>query len=241
MRRVLVTFAGVGVAIALLTSTVLAQRKQIVIWKVDHETRRMFVYTPSAKSPGGKTPLVFAFHGRGDTIENFEFIDLHVAFPEAMVVYCQGLSGGNALPGWQNEKGLDNDRDLKLVDAALAMLRAKYPIDENRIYATGFSNGANFTYLLWAERPDVFAAFAPVAAMMRPSVRPTKPKPVFHVAGMQDRQILFERQKEAVEIARRVNGNAAPVLTWFHTGGHVYPPTTAAQTAKFFREHPRTP
>ena len=30
--------------------------------------------------------------------------------------------------------------------------------------SAGFSNGANFTYLLWAERPEVFAAFAPVAS-----------------------------------------------------------------------------
>jgi len=227
---------------AMCTSTVLAQRKQIVTWKVDRETRRAMLYTPSAKSPNGKTPLVFSFHGRGDTIENFEYTDMHVAWPEAMVVYFQGLPGGRALqPGWQNEKGDDNDRDLKLVDAALAALREKYTIDEDRVYSTGFSNGANFTYLLWAERADVFAAFAPVAAMLRLSVRPKQPKPVFHVAGMKDTQIPFAAQKDAIEIARRVNGGVAPVLTWFHPGGHEYPRTTSAQIAQFFREHPRHP
>ena len=39
-------------------------------------------------------------------------------------------------------------------------------MDETRIYATGFSNGAGFTYLLWAARPTVFAAFAPVAGRL---------------------------------------------------------------------------
>ena len=242
MRRAVNRLAVVAIAVELCTSSVLAQRRQFVTFKVDRDTRQAMLYTPSEKSPKGRMPLVFSFHGRGDVIENFEYIDLHAAFPEAMVVYFQGLSGGRgASPGWQNEKGLDNDRDLRLVDVALAALRAKYAIDDDRIYATGFSNGANFTYLLWAERPDVFAAFAPVAAMMRPSVRPTKPRPVFHVAGMRDRQILFESQKEAVEIARRVNGEAAPVLTWFHPGGHEYPPSTSTQIAKFFREHPRQP
>ena len=61
-----------------------AQRKQFVSWKVDGDTRRAMVYAPSDVS--GKVPLVFAFHGRGDVVENFEYVDLHVAFPEAIVV-----------------------------------------------------------------------------------------------------------------------------------------------------------
>ena len=64
-------------------------------------------------------------------------------------------------------KGEYQDRDLKLVDAALAWVHAKYTVDDDRIYATGFSNGAMFTYLLWAERPAVFAAYGPVAGRLR--------------------------------------------------------------------------
>src|SRR5204862_72684 len=80
--------------------------KQIVTWKVDRETRRAILYTPSATSPNGRMPLVFSFHGRGDTMENFEYTDMHIAWPEAMVVYFQGLPGARGLqPGWQNEKG----------------------------------------------------------------------------------------------------------------------------------------
>jgi polyhydroxybutyrate depolymerase len=230
----------VALALVVCTSTALAQRKQIVTWKVDREPRRAMLYTPSQTSPTGKTPLVFSFHGRGDTMENFEYTDLHLAWPEAMVVYFQGLPGGSARqPGWQNEKGDDNDRDLTLVDTALPALREKYAIDEDRVYATGFSNGANFTYLLWAERAELFAAFAPVAAMLRPSVQPKQPRPVFHIAGTKDTQIPFVAQKDAIETARRINGAAAPVLTWFHAGGHEHPRTASAQIAKFFREHPR--
>lgn len=232
--------AAIALALTVAAAPAAAQRKQFVTWKVDGATRRAMVYAPSDTST--KMPLVFAFHGRGDVVENFEYIDLHVAFPEAMVVYFQGLPGGNSRsPGWQNEPGLDGNRDLKLVDVALAALRAKNPIDEDRVYATGFSNGANFTYVLWAERPDVFAAYAPVAARMAPSVRPTTPRPVFHIGGIRDPQIRIEEQQAAVAIAERVNGDAQPVLTWFHSGGHVYPQTAAMLIAKFFREHSRRP
>src|SRR5205085_853476 len=71
------------------------------------------------------------------------------------------------LPGWQHEAGDHGDRDLKFLDVGLAFLKTDYAIDENRIYATGHSNGGGFPYLLWARRPDVFAAFAPSAAGTR--------------------------------------------------------------------------
>ena len=231
---------------------------EIMTWKVDGETRHAIVYAPSAKSAGGKASLILSFHGHGDDMENFQYTEIHRAWPEAIVVYFQGLpSRRDGLFGWQVEKGQDEDRDLELVDVALASLREKFNVDDARIYATGFSNGANFTYLLWAARPGVFAAYAPVAARLRPSVQPTQPKPLFHVAGARDATIPFADQKDAIETARRVNGvtgkgescgngctiygsaGAAPVMTWIHPGGHEYPNSTSERIAKFFRDHPR--
>jgi len=45
---------------------------------------------------------------------------------------------------------------------------------------------------------------APVAARLRPSVRPAEPRPLFHVAGSRDAQIPFADQQEAIEIANGV-------------------------------------
>ena len=230
-----------------------------ITWKVDGETRLAIIYAPSAKSAGEKAPLVFSFHGHGDDIQNFQYTGIHRMWPEAIVVYFQGLPSRDGLSGWQVEKGEYNDRDLKLVDAALASLHGRFNIDDTRIYATGFSNGANFTYLLWAERPGVFAAYAPVAARLRSSVHLTQPKPLFHIAGTQDSQIPFADQKSAIEIARHTNGvtaegascgkgctvygfnTANPVVTWIHAGGHEYPPSTSERIVKFFRDHSLRP
>ena len=260
MTRRLAKYGVIAAAAIVCAHIASAETSQVMTWKVDSETRRAIVYAPSAISPGGKAPLVLVFHGHGDNNVNFQHTDMHVAWPEAIVVYFQGLpSRRDGLAGWQVEKGQDDDRDLKLVDAALASLRDKFKVDEARIYSTGFSNGANFTYLLWAERPRVFAAFAPVAGRLRPSVKPTQPKPLFHVAGTRDATIPFADQQEAIETARRVDGvtgkgascgngctiygssGAAPVMTWIHSGGHDYPDSTSEQIAKFFREHPLKP
>lgn len=240
-------------AVTLAPSSAFAET---MTWNVAGEKRQAIVYAPATASPGGRVPLVLSFHGRGDDMENFQHTNMHRAWPQAVVVYLQGMPTASTLRGWQVEKGQDNDRDLKLVDAALASLRTKFNVDENRIYATGFSNGAGFTYLLWAERPGVFAAYAPVAGRLRPSVQLTQPKPVFHVAGRRDPQILFVDQQAAIEAAIRADGvagkstscgsectvygagSAAPVMTWIHPGGHTYPDSTSERIAAFFREHP---
>ena len=151
------------------------------------------------------------------------------------------------------EQGQNGDRDLARVDAALQTLRANFPVDDARIYATGFSNGGMFTYLLWAERSSIFAAFAPVAARIRPSIKPKQARPIFHVAGMRDGQVRYLDQLDAIEMAKRVDGamdmesscgngctiypGSAPVMTWIHAGGHIYPESTSARIAKFFRAY----
>jgi poly(3-hydroxybutyrate) depolymerase len=74
-------------------------------WKVGDDTRSAIVYPPSRTSAGGKAPLIFSFHGRGDNMQNFQHTDMHRAWPEAIVVYFQGLpSRRDGLSGWQVEK-----------------------------------------------------------------------------------------------------------------------------------------
>lgn len=254
-----IRLAGVAVVAIVCAHAALAAGAEVVTWKVDGEARQAIVFPPSAPAAGDKAPLVFSFHGRGDDMKNFQGTDMHRAWPQAVVVYFQGLPGSDGVSGWQVERGQNQDRDLKLVDAALAALRQRFSMDEARIYATGFSNGAMFTYLLWAERPGVFAAYAPVAGRLRPSVQLKPPKPIIHVAGTQDRTISFAAQTEAIEAAKRADGvtgagapcgggctiygsgSAAPVVTLIHPGGHDYPDGTSERIAGFFRDHPFKP
>jgi polyhydroxybutyrate depolymerase len=258
MRHLSTTAWLLAVLTTLCAPTVSAQGGKIMTWTVGGDTRQAIVYAPSAAAAGSRAPLVLSFHGHGDNMQNFQHTDLHRAWPEALVVYFQGLPSRDGAFGWQTERGQDDDRDLKLVDTALIALRKTYMVAEDRIYSTGFSNGANFTYLLWAERPAVFAAFAPIAGRLRPSVKPAVPKPLFHVAGTQDTVIRFADQQRAIEVAKQVDGVSgkgaacgngcttyksagAEVMSWIHPGGHEYPPSTSERIAKFFQDHPGKP
>jgi polyhydroxybutyrate depolymerase len=258
MTRRLACFAAIASALLMWSlRPFAADDGEPLSWKVDGQLRKAIVRPPTASSPGGKAPLVLSFHGHGDNMDNFQLTNMHRAWPQAIVVYFQGLPSADGLSGWQTERGQDHDRDLKLVDTAISSIRQSFKVDDTRIYATGFSNGAGFTYLLWAERPSVFAAFAAVAARLRPSVELQEPRPMFHVAGERDRTIPFEIQQRAIEAAKAANrateqtpcgagctlwsGGAAPVMTWIHSSGHVYPDQTSDLIAKFFRDHSLRP
>jgi polyhydroxybutyrate depolymerase len=229
---------------------------------VEGVAREALVYAP-ATARTAAAPVVFVFHGHGGSARHVEqsfAIDRH--WPEAISVYMQGLPTPGQLTdpagneaGWQAAAGDHGDRDLKFFDAVLARLKHDYRVDEKRIYATGHSNGGGFTYLLWAERGNVFAAVAPSAAVARYVTRLT-PKPAMLLAGSQDTLVKFAWQKQMMEAVRKLNGcdsagqswadrcvayssrAGTPVVTFIHSGGHKFDRDSARLIVKFFKEHP---
>ncbi len=164
-------------------------------WTVDGVEREAVVFAPTAESPRGRHPLILAFHGHGGNMTGTSRWGLQNRWPQAIVVYPQGLDTPSGLdpkgrkPGWQRLAGDQGNRDLKFTDAMLATLRQKFKVDDRRVFATGFSNGAFFTLLLWIERRDTFAAFAVVAGALDPSQHLNTAKPVLHIGGESDPKV----------------------------------------------------
>ena len=232
-------------------------------WTVDGIVREALVWAPPQAGTNA-VPVVFAFHGHGGSMQNAaRSFGLHTLWPEAMVVYMQGLNTPGELTdpegkksGWQAGVGDQGDRDLKFFDTVLASLRQDYKVDTRRIYATGHSNGGGFTYLLWSARGETFAALAPSAAASVRLLPRIKPKPVLQVAGEKDTLVKFEWQQRTMEALRRLNqcgpgqpweGEKGctlypsklgkPVVTFIHPGPHVFPANAPAIIVKFFKEH----
>ena len=58
-------------------------------WDVDGETREALVYMPEKAE---NAPLVFVFHGHGGNVQRISgMFRIHELWPEAAVVYMQGL------------------------------------------------------------------------------------------------------------------------------------------------------
>lgn len=160
-------------------------------------------------------PVVFAFHGYGqDVAEAMNKFKLDQYWPEAIIVYPQGLNtaiqkmnSGGVDTGWQTYIGDHKDRDIRLFDEIKAYLSIKYSIDEKRIYVTGFSNGAAFTYVAAAARGGMIAAIAPIAGTLGSNKdrKVFKEIPVFHVAGKQDKIVKYNSQIEMIEFIKKIN------------------------------------
>jgi polyhydroxybutyrate depolymerase len=243
-----------------------AVEPQVMKWTVDRVERYAVVYPPSVQQGRVKAPLIFVFHGHGDNAwfasEQFAFQNL---WPEAVVVYPQGLPTPAASDplgerrGWQHQPGEVGDRDLKFFDAMLRTVRWKFHIDDRRVYASGFSNGGFFDYILWAQRGRIFAAFAPCAAALRAPLQIPAPKPVLVVAGEQDQRVPFAEQRKNIDTLRQVNGCAGdgepwgpgatlyaspggtPVVAVVHPYGHAVRRAATELIAKFFQEHSLSP
>ncbi len=247
--------------LASLGSDTAADGSQIRQWTVDGVRREAIVYVPES-SKSRPSPLVFGFHGHGGSMANAAgTFRIHEVWPEAIVVYMQGLKTPGQLTdpqgrrsGWQKTPGDQNDRDLKFFDAVLKSLRKELKVDEDRIYSTGHSNGGGFTYLLWAKRGEVFAAMAPsgtAALRLRDSL---SPKPVLHIAGTNDPLVRYTWQQQMIETLKTRqrcqpgtpwHGKAtlysstldAPVVTYLTKQGHKYPADAPELTVRFFKEY----
>lgn len=235
---------------------------------VDGAPRTALVYVPKTlPTDGAKVPLVFVFHGHGsNSAAAIGEFGINRRWPEAISVYPQGLNipsitdPEGVRSGWQHGAGEVGDRDLRFFDALLARLQQDYPVDPAHIYATGHSNGGGFTYLLWAQRPTVFAAFAPCSSAARFSP-PTTPKPALLCGGRSDPLVKFPQQEKTAEFLRKLNGcnaesipeadgkvmwhpsagGGTPLATFFYDGEHGMVPGEADLIVWFFRGQPAPP
>jgi polyhydroxybutyrate depolymerase len=236
-------------------------------WTIDGVQRDAIVFAPAAATTGAaKHPLIFAFHGHGGHPQGTALqMHLQKLWPQAIVVYAQGLNSPGPVdpagtkPGWQIKAGDSGDRDLKLFDAMLATLKQQYHVDPRRIYTTGFSSGAVFSYLLWAERGKTIAAVGEVAGRLNDTETPPLPRALLAIAGKLDATDPYASQVASIDRARTADHatgagiscgpictfyaspgtNKTPVKTLIHPGGHVYPPWAPVQIVRFFKAHPR--
>ena len=184
--------------------------------EVDGFPRRFVVYVPGRPSPAAR-PVVFMFHGSTGTGEQFLRISgwreqadatgLVAVFPTGL--RYRVLDSGRLITKW-NDFDLADEVDLErappgypadapwpaddvgFVDAMLADLEARLPIDRHRVYASGFSNGAGFTARLAVERSTVLAAAAFSGGALHAAQAPRASVPTYCTVGTLDDRILAQ-------------------------------------------------
>ena len=119
--------------------------------------------------------------------------------------------------------GRSDTDDVAVVEAVIDAVGRQVPLDPDRVYATGMSNGAMMAYRLACES-DRFAAIAPVAGTLMGACEDPTPVSVLHIHGLADTNVRFDGSPgkgfaeidgepvgSTVDRWRRVAGCAPPV------------------------------
>jgi polyhydroxybutyrate depolymerase len=149
---------------------------------IDHLARTFIVHVPAQFDATHKLPVVIMLHGAGGSAEEAEsytsFDDesdregFIVAYPNATLPFPHRASGLYSNPAlWHERSGTGelertHRADIDFISAVIDELETEYSADPDRIYITGFSNGASMTLSLGLNLSDRLAAIAPVAGQL---------------------------------------------------------------------------
>ncbi len=178
---------------------------------VSQGIERSFLFHAPGETIEEGMPLVLVFHGLGGNgafikqTSGFDAVadanGFIAVYPNATIV--GGISQWNAYvdevaghAGINDENATD---DVIFVDDLIQYFCSTYGIDAQRIYATGHSYGGYMTYRLAVQRPEVFAAVAPVAGglwgdqqyLTNYYLQDYVPIPVMHIHGDQDQVVPY--------------------------------------------------
>jgi len=195
LRRIGV--ATLFVAAALVSRSEAADKKQHL--EVLGVKRSYVIRAPTVDFSGRRIPLVIVLHGGGGNAENAENMTgftekarkegFVVVYPEGTGMLRNRLLTWNAghCCGHAMKDGVD---DVGFINFLIDALAIKYPIDPNRIFVTGMSNGGMMTHRLGIALSSRIAAIAPVVATVFGDEKmPAVPVSALMINGMLDKNV----------------------------------------------------
>ncbi len=161
--------------------------------------RSYFIYVPESIQQQSAAPLLLTFHGytsNAQRIMNFSGYNQLADSMGFIAVYPQGtlLEGKTHwnVGGWTLESPVN---DVAFVDSLIHQLVDTYPIEEERIYANGMSNGGYMSFLLACQPDSRIIAIASITGAMTPQTldacSPQKPVPVLQVHADTDQTVPY--------------------------------------------------
>ncbi len=162
---------------------------------VNGTERSYLLHIPAGMDGVKPVPIVFIYHGFQETpftmqlMTGFNDVSDQYGF---LAVYPAGTSGGWNASACCGSAVTQNVDEPAFVRAILADVGSTIKINEKRIYATGFSNGALLSYRLACEMSDTFAAVGPVAGtMVEASCDPKEPVSLIHIHALNDTSVIY--------------------------------------------------
>jgi len=178
-----------------LIKTITVFPQSITVGEVE---RSYLLHVPENLNTEEDVPLLIVLHSLGATAASFEITTKFSVKADAegfIAVYPQGIDNswnGGFCCDPAVSQGID---DIGFIDALIDTLIEELPVDANRIFLTGFSNGAILGYSLAARLSEKIAGFAAVGGLLADTVdMPTNPVAIMHIHALDDQAVNINGQ-----------------------------------------------
>jgi len=190
MKKILILILATT---ALITS---GYSQTFISQTIQHDglTREYSIYVPASYDGTTNFPLLFNLHGGGGTNSAWQAAsDMRPIADTAdiILVYPQARpdpSDGNSFNWIPKVPGTFDD--VPFFSSLIDTIASNYQIDQNRIYACGYSLGGDMTFELGCKLNNRIAAIAPVARTMQANPNsfcsPVHPTGVLTILGTDD-------------------------------------------------------
>lgn len=203
------------------------------------KNRQYKIYTPSNLNPSAK--VVVLLHGLGATMNDFDLSSWPTIADTANLILIspQGLPFENQIIGtiqgvfnsgmildvpFLGQIPINSDvNDVGFISSLIDTVISKYNIDQNRIYATGFSNGGFMTQRLACELTHRLSAVASVSgtrAKAFPACGPGTYLPVAHFHGDADSVVRLDGYVSSGTIGDFLGITVDSLLNYWATANH---------------------
>jgi poly(3-hydroxybutyrate) depolymerase len=194
---------------------------------INNLARKWIFYVP--ENLPTKPALVFYLHGCcADYKTPISLVGYNAIADRDSIIVC--YSAAVNTPGQLDNRDWDviSDRDLKFIMALLDTAKNKFHINENRVYATGFSMGGFMSNYLGCMYPEKFAAIAPSSGgifTFKGTPRSTdcvkgRAVPVHHMHGTTDDVVNYKTHgAESVRYWVKHNGCPEPAVVTNNLNG----------------------
>ncbi len=162
--------------------------------RIDSKPHTWLVHTPTEVRRGklSRVPVVFFYHGGSDNpSEAAEMSRFHeIGEKEGFItVYPWGTNHA----GWNMELLPEEEDDLAYCKALIEYMLEHYPIDPQRVYLSGFSNGAGMAQTIAMIYPEMIAALGHIDSNW-PGVRIGRCD--VDISTVEPMRIALEKKKE---------------------------------------------
>jgi predicted esterase len=195
------------------------------------------LYVPAGAKAGDSYPLMVILHGMGGSGSNTipQWVD---RLAEDFIILCPSYPMG----AWWAQPAED------LVLQLIQEVQAKYPVDPNRIFLSGLSNGAIGAYMIGMFYPDLFAGIIPIASGITPRYMHflvnLKNTPIYIIQGVHDPVFPIQLTRRVHQILRDMK---YPVTYREHEekgsahGGHFLPINEVLPLVHWMKKQNRNP